>query len=442
LNDWHVTPSATKFASKNLARKIFFRPVAQVLHQKLFLGRDSEQFERYLNVMRAFSQRIPQALQVMVGFITFALSSGLGLAQQNSLKPGNLTEAEIAQIVNTFTKKEFEFRRALNSYAFKRDAKIQSLGMGGQITGEFHRVSNFTFDNQGHRYEKILIAPMASFAGVSQEDLDDLGGINPFALEPAKIDQYNFRFVGKERIDELDLYVFDVTPKVIPDPKRSKERVFTGRVWVDDQTIQIVKTRGKGLPETKNNKFPYVETYREEIDGRYWFPTYSFADEELVFDSGEVLHIRIKVLYSDFVPAHATVRVVEADDQSVAAANEARAAKAAAASPTTTPSPDAGKPSAKVVDRTQPIELGILNSKAIELPDPVIEKGAPRFGGKVRVRVTVDETGKVILAEIEDGRIELRRLALEAARKARFAPTLVEGQPVKVTGILTYLFVQ
>jgi protein TonB len=100
------------------------------------------------------------------------------------------------------------------------------------------------------------------------------------------------------------------------------------------------------------------------------------------------------------------------------------------------------KPTPKVIDRSQPVEVGILNSKAIELPDPIIPAGSPKFGGKVRVRVIVDERGKVESAEIEDGRIELRRSALEAARKARFHPTLLDGQPVKVTGIITYLYVQ
>ena len=120
---------------------------------------------------------------------------------------------------------------------------------------------------------------------------------------------------GKEKIDELSLYIFDVTPKVVPDPKKTKERLFTGRVWVDDQDLQIVKTKGKGVPETKQNKFPTVETYREQIDGRYWFPTYSYADEELIFDSGDVLHVRMKVRYSDFEIARAKVKIIEVDDR-------------------------------------------------------------------------------------------------------------------------------
>src|SRR5215813_14721179 len=111
-----------------------------------------------------------------------------------------LSQAPIDIIVRAFTAKETQFRRALNTYAFKRDALIQEIGMGGQVIGEYHRVSEFTFDDAGNRYEKISFFPMPTFAGMTPEDLEDLGGVNPFALEAEKISQYNFKYVGKERI--------------------------------------------------------------------------------------------------------------------------------------------------------------------------------------------------------------------------------------------------
>src|SRR6185436_3280926 len=95
------------------------------------------------------------------------------------------------RIIQAFTKKESEFRRALNNYSFKRDALIQSIGMGGQVMGEYHRVSNFTFDDQGNRFEKISFFPMSSMPEITAEDIEDLGGVEPFALEPSKIDKYN-----------------------------------------------------------------------------------------------------------------------------------------------------------------------------------------------------------------------------------------------------------
>jgi hypothetical protein len=249
-----------------------------------------------------------RSITLLIGLYVLLAVPAFGQALTNS---ADLPQADVDRIINTFTAKESQFRKALNEYAFKRDAVLQSVGMGGQITGEYHRVSYFTFDDSGNRFEKISYFPMPSFGAVTQEDLDDLGGIQPFALEPSKISQYDFKYVGKEKIDELNLYVFDVSPKVMPDPKKTKERFFKGRVWVEDQDFQIVKTKGKGLPETKVNKFPTVETYREQIDGRYWFPTYSYADEELVFDSGDVLHIRMQVRYSDFVNASAKVKIIE-----------------------------------------------------------------------------------------------------------------------------------
>ncbi len=235
-------------------------------------------------------------------------------AQNETISSPPMTQAQIDRVIAAFTTKETVFRKALNLYSFKRDALVQTIGLGQQVTGEFHRISTFTFDDAGRRYEKITFAPMPSYGGVTSEDLEDLGGIQPFALEPAKIPEYNIKYVGREKIDELNLFVFDVSPKAMPDPKKTKERYFVGRIWVDDQDLQIVKTRGKGVPETKINKFPVVETYREHIDGRFWFPTYSYADDELVFDNGETLHIRLKVRYSDFAPARADVKIFEVDE--------------------------------------------------------------------------------------------------------------------------------
>jgi len=342
-----------------------------------------------------------------------ALAALTTSAQTGAGGPTNPIDAD--RIIRTFTAKEVEFRRALNNYSFKRDALIQSIGMGGQVVGEYHRVSTFTFDDQGNRYEKISYFPMATMPEVTPEDIEDLGGINPFALEPAKIPMYDFRYVGKEKIDELSLFIFDVTPKVIPNPKKSKERLFTGRVWVDDQDLLIVKTKGKGVPETKENKFPIVETYREHIDGRYWFPTYSFADEELIYENGGSLHVRMKVRYSDFAPARATLKVTEVGEDE-------------------NPSTPAGV--------AKPIEGGVLNSKALTLPKPVYPEDARRLkvSGRVTVRVVVDENGKVTSAQATDGPVPLREAAEAAARQATFAPTTKDGITVKVAGTLTYDF--
>src|ERR1700752_2136764 len=86
---------------------------------------------------------------------------------------GGMDPAEADRIIRTFTAKETRFRKALNNYSFKRDALIQSLGMGGQVVGEYHRISTFTFDDQGVRYEKISFFPMSTMPEVTAEDVDD-----------------------------------------------------------------------------------------------------------------------------------------------------------------------------------------------------------------------------------------------------------------------------
>lgn len=231
---------------------------------------------------------------------------------------GNLNQAEIDRIVRTFTSKEGEFRQALANYVFNRNATVQTIGMGGQITGEFRRDSFMSLSPGGQRFEKILFAPADTLQDlqITAEDLEDLGGVNAFALEPSVVNLYNFNYVGKEKIDELDLYVFDVSPKVIPDAKKTKQRFFSGRIWIDDRDLQIVKSKGKALPETKQNKFPIVETWRENVDGKYWFPAYASVtgnDGELVFDSGQVLRMKMEIKYANYKQGKSEVIILDDD---------------------------------------------------------------------------------------------------------------------------------
>jgi outer membrane lipoprotein-sorting protein len=260
-------------------------------------------------------------------FLTFAaiiLLGSVASAQSTQSASVSVTRSDgtvdVDKIIRTMAAKEAEFRTALNQYGFQRDAVIQTVALGGQISGEYHRNSRFVFDDSGNRIEKIMFFPLPTLNGitVTPEDLDDLGGVQAFALESSKIHDYNFTYVGKEKIDELDLYVFDVTPKVLSDPKRLKEvknskpqqRFFQGRIWIDDRDFQIVKARGKGVPEF-DQRFPTFETYREQIDGRFWFPTYAFADDELVFKGGQSVRIRMRVKFTDFARYTGKVRVIE-----------------------------------------------------------------------------------------------------------------------------------
>jgi hypothetical protein len=252
--------------------------------------------------------------------------------------------ADVERIIRAFTQKETEFRKALNEYGFRRDAVIQTIAFGGQISGEYHRVSRFVFDDSGNRFEKILKFPVPTMSEIqiTAEDLEDLGGVQSFALEASKMHEYNFSYAGKEKIDEVDTYVFDVTPKILSDQGRLKtlkaskrpERFFQGRIWVDDQDLQIVKARGKGVPEFEQ-RFPTFETYREQIDGKYWFPTYTYADDELNFKTGQTVHLRMRIKFTDFERLRGRATVIEQGDE----IKDEQPAKPAATPPAQKPKP-------------------------------------------------------------------------------------------------------
>lgn len=249
----------------------------------------------------------------------FVLCFSVAVFGQNSgITKKDLSPAEIDKIIAKFTANEASFREALTSYVFNRSATVNTIGMGGQITGTFRRDSFMTFTSDGERFERILFAPVSTLTEltITPEDLEDLGGVTPFALEPSAVSQYNFTYLGKEKIDDLNLHVFEVTPKVMPDPKKTKLRLFTGRIWVDDEDLMIVKSKGKAVPEWKNNKFPIVETWRENVDGKYWFPSFASSDDELVFDTGQVVKLRMRVKYTDYKLGRTDVIIGNAEDVS------------------------------------------------------------------------------------------------------------------------------
>jgi hypothetical protein len=205
--------------------------------------------------------------------------------------------ADANQIVAKFVAAETAFQRAFARYAFRRDAVIQSVGMGGQVTGEFHRLSRISFDSEGKQQEKVLQMPVPTLAP-SQTDIDDLNSIQLFVLEAAKLQQYDFKLVGSEKIDEINTYVFDVQPKVMPNPKKSKDRFFAGRVWIDDEDFLIVKANGKGVPQGKE-VFPIFDYYREH-DGHYWVPSLVRVSDEMVLPNGDVFRVRMRVRYTNY----------------------------------------------------------------------------------------------------------------------------------------------
>jgi len=233
------------------------------------------------------------------------------------IDPAQPKAISVQEIIQKFTAKEDEFKQARDHYTWTEDVKYQQVD-GISVVGEFRQVSDIIYDDRGRRLEKVKFAPQVSLY-ITKEDIDDLRKRTAFSLTTEEIPKYQILYVGQQKVDELQTYVFDVAPKTI----EKGQRYFQGRIWVDNQDLQIVKTYGKGVPDIgfnlspKRKKkhpeeeqlFPHFVTYREQIDGKYWFPTYSKADEVLHF-TGSDAHVKAIVKYSDYKRFGSNVNII------------------------------------------------------------------------------------------------------------------------------------
>ena len=204
------------------------------------------------------------------------------------------------EIIRKFAAKELEFQQARNNYTYRQTVKMEELDPSGNPTGgKWELVEDIIFTPEGKRIPKVVYAPVVSLRniGLTPEDEKDLRDVQPFVLTTPEIPEYDIQYLGREKVDEIGTYAFSVKPKKMVKGKR----YFEGQIWVDDRDLQIVKTSGKavGIINKDTNQFPKFETYREQIDGKYWFPTYTRADDTLHFrDMSQ--RIRMVVKYQDY----------------------------------------------------------------------------------------------------------------------------------------------
>jgi hypothetical protein len=227
--------------------------------------------------------------------IFFALLAALGVVTASD-KP-DPSEAEIQQIIKTFAANESAFAKARANYTYRRSASLRETAAGG---GRWEEVVDIVFTAEGRPQERVVNAPPQNlkFVIMTPQDLQDLRDVLPFVLTTEQIDQYHVRYLGRETVDEIETFVFAVKPKT----REKNKRYFAGVVWVDDKDLQVVKSYGRGVGlERKHGSEDYAkfETFRQQVDGKYWFPTYTYANQPLFFESGEV-PIRMAVKYENY----------------------------------------------------------------------------------------------------------------------------------------------
>jgi hypothetical protein len=222
------------------------------------------------------------------------------------------------QIVTKFAARESEFAKARDEYTFRQSVRVNTINEDtGKPDGEYQQTTDVVFSGGGARTEHVVFAPANTLTRVmmSEADFDDIAHRLPFVLTTQDLPQYDVTYLGRQRVDELDTYVFEAGPKRI----EKNHRYFKGKVWVDQKDLQIVLINGKSVPDDlrrgHEDLSPPYTNYYEEIDGNYWFPTYTHADGILHFAAqqgalAQDVRIRYTVKYTDYKRFHAKSRII------------------------------------------------------------------------------------------------------------------------------------
>jgi hypothetical protein len=251
----------------------------------------------------------------------------------------------VQQIIDKFAAKESEARRALDNYTYTRNVRVETLDEDGKPDGRYEEVTDISYAPDGHKLEHVTFAPANSLTRIqmSPADFSDIEHRLPFVLTAEDIPSYKVTYVGRQKVDELNTYVFDVGPKTL----EKGRRYLQGRIWVDQQDLQIVLVNGKNVPDDlrkgHEDLSPPFTTYREQVDGKYWFPTYTKSDATLHFPGGrgymaQDVRIRYVVKYTDYKSFRSSIRITfEGQDISAAPGTNGDGKTPPASPPASTP---------------------------------------------------------------------------------------------------------
>ena len=234
------------------------------------------------------------------------------------LDPSPPTGLTVQQVIEKFGARESEFKRARENYMFRQSVKIDTIAEDtNKVDGEYQQVTDISFSKEGRREEHVVFAPQNTLERVimTPNDLDEIEHRLPFILTTEDLPQYDVTYLGKQHVDDLETYVFDAGPKTLEKGKH----YFKGKVWVDTQDFQIVLVNGTTVPQDTRRGHedlqPPFTTYYEQIDGKYWFPTYTKAEGNLHFaaQSGALsqdIHMRSTVKYTNYSQFRSTSTIL------------------------------------------------------------------------------------------------------------------------------------
>jgi len=208
------------------------------------------------------------------------------------------------EIIRRFSQKEDEYLLARLRYNYRKTIRLEEFGRDGKPSGQLLLVTEPRLTSDGKVYEKTIERPQSTlqYLELGPEDYQNLARMPAYPLTTSQLAKYDLKYLGKELVDEIDCYIFQVKPKGV----ERAHAYFDGIVWVDAKYLEVVKTYGSwandlGPVRSPTMPFALFETYRENVDGKYWFPSYIRSDDTLHLQDREV-PVRLVIKWTDFKP--------------------------------------------------------------------------------------------------------------------------------------------
>jgi hypothetical protein len=232
--------------------------------------------------------------------IALILASVLLQASAPAQEPQS-QEGPPLNIVKLVAHRETETQTERNEYTYRQTVTLDELDDHGAVRGNYREVRDIIFSPEHERTEKLIGNPLNALKNLimTPEDFEDVRNIQPLVLTETSLFSYEARFKGEETVDSVDCWVLQVRPRQI----LQGQRLFDGMLWVDKKEYNIVRLEGQAVPQIRTmkteNLFPRFTTVRKPLDGKHWFPVYTFADDTLHFRNGPQRE-RLRISYSEY----------------------------------------------------------------------------------------------------------------------------------------------
>lgn len=234
----------------------------------------------------------------MVSVVSLVIPACVSIIASRTLRAA---EEPPSDLVRRIAHREDETLQERSNYAYRQSVLLQELNDRGGEVGRYSEMRDVVFSPQHERSEKLISLPLQNLKSLklTDEDFRDLRDIQPFVLREEFVRNFDVKFRGEEDMEGQSCWVVQIRPKQI----LQDQRFFEGLVWASKKDYSVVRTEGRAVPQIysthQENLFPRFTTIRKPVNGGYWFPAVTYADDTLPFHTGP-LRIKLRIRYTNY----------------------------------------------------------------------------------------------------------------------------------------------